>query len=99
MQALWDLNEEFRERYAINSDIAARTSAYELAARMQLTAPEVVDFVQYRTPSDPVSPDVLNITGAARLPEPWNGSTRVAIVTSSSDCTVPTGSSVVSSIV
>ena len=44
MQALWDLNEEFRQRYAINADIAARTRAYELAARMQLTAPEVVDF-------------------------------------------------------
>ena len=44
MQALWDLNEEFRQRYAIHSDIAARARAYELAARMQLTAPEVVDF-------------------------------------------------------
>src|SRR5690242_1701183 len=43
MQALADLNREFRERYAINSDIAARTQAYELAARMQLAAPEVVD--------------------------------------------------------
>src|SRR5580700_4031011 len=29
MQALWDLNEEFRQRYAINADIAARTRAYE----------------------------------------------------------------------
>ncbi len=44
MQALEDLNQEFRERYAINSDIAARAHAYELAARMQLAAPEVVDF-------------------------------------------------------
>lgn len=44
MQALEDLNREFRERYAINSDIAARAGAYELAARMQLSAPEVVDF-------------------------------------------------------
>ena len=44
MQALDDLNQEFRERYAINSDIAARAQAYELAARMQLAAPEVVDF-------------------------------------------------------
>jgi hypothetical protein len=44
MQALHDLNHEFRERYAINSDIVARTEAYELAARMQLAAPEVVDF-------------------------------------------------------
>src|SRR5262249_24052504 len=44
MEALRDLNEEFRRRYAIHSDIAARTRAYELAARMQLSAPEVVDF-------------------------------------------------------
>ena len=44
MQALLELNREFRERYAINSDIAARAKAYELAARMQLSAPEVVDF-------------------------------------------------------
>jgi hypothetical protein len=44
LQALEDLNREFRERYAINSDIAARAKAYELAARMQLAAPQVVDF-------------------------------------------------------
>ncbi|HYV37136.1 MAG TPA: DUF1501 domain-containing protein, partial [Gemmataceae bacterium] len=44
MQALQELNSEFRQRYEINSDIAARTEAYELAARMQLAAPEVVDF-------------------------------------------------------
>ena len=44
MQALAELNREFREHYAINSDIAARAKAYELAARMQLAAPEVVDF-------------------------------------------------------
>jgi hypothetical protein len=44
MQTLVDLNREFRESYAINSDIAARAKAYELAARMQLAAPEVVDF-------------------------------------------------------
>jgi hypothetical protein len=44
MQALMELNREFRERYAINTDIAARVKAYELAARMQLAAPEVVDF-------------------------------------------------------
>jgi Protein of unknown function (DUF1501) len=43
MQALEDLNREFRERYAINTDIAARAKAYELAARMQLAAPGVVD--------------------------------------------------------
>jgi hypothetical protein len=46
MQALRDLNQEFRERYATNSDIAARAQAYELAARMQLAAPQVVDFSQ-----------------------------------------------------
>src|SRR5437660_6908903 len=39
MQALADLNGGSRERYAINSDIAARTQAYELAARMQLATP------------------------------------------------------------
>jgi hypothetical protein len=44
MQLLDQLNHEFRERYAINSDIAARAKAYELAARMQLSAPRVVDF-------------------------------------------------------
>ena len=44
MQALEDLNREFRETYAINSDIAARARSYELAARMQLAAPQVVDF-------------------------------------------------------
>ncbi|HZW31152.1 MAG TPA: DUF1501 domain-containing protein, partial [Isosphaeraceae bacterium] len=44
MRALADLNEEFRERYAIQSEITARTRTYELAARMQLAAPEVVDF-------------------------------------------------------
>jgi len=44
MQTLLELNREFRERYAINSDIAARAKSYELAARMQLAAPEVVDF-------------------------------------------------------
>jgi hypothetical protein len=44
MQALIGLNQEFREQYAINSDISARAKAYELAARMQLAAPELVDF-------------------------------------------------------
>src|SRR3954447_6722562 len=43
MQALLELNREFREHHAIESDIAARAGAYELAARMQLSAPEVVD--------------------------------------------------------
>lgn len=46
MQMLQVMNREFRERYAINSDIQARAKAYELAARMQLSTPEVVDFSQ-----------------------------------------------------
>jgi hypothetical protein len=46
MQVLQELNREFRERYAVNSDIAARAKTYELAARMQLAAPEAVDFSQ-----------------------------------------------------
>src|ERR1044071_3913019 len=44
MGALETLNRDFREQYGINSAIAARTKAYELAARMQLSAPETVDF-------------------------------------------------------
>ncbi|HWB07451.1 MAG TPA: DUF1501 domain-containing protein [Verrucomicrobiales bacterium] len=44
MQLLQTMNQEFRERYAINSDIQARARAYELAARMQLSAPEAVNF-------------------------------------------------------
>src|SRR6266702_4281747 len=44
MRALDDLNREFREQYQVNSAIAARTKAYELAARMQLSAPDAVDF-------------------------------------------------------
>jgi hypothetical protein len=44
MQALADLNREFREHHAINTEIAARVRSYELAARMQLAAPEAVDF-------------------------------------------------------
>src|SRR6266536_4971562 len=48
MRALDDLNREFREQYQINSAMAARTKAYELAARMQLSAPETVDFSDER---------------------------------------------------
>ena len=44
MQAVHDLNQEFRTRYAVNSEITARARSYELAARMQLAAPEAVDF-------------------------------------------------------
>ncbi|MBN8247541.1 MAG: DUF1501 domain-containing protein [Verrucomicrobia bacterium] len=46
MQALESLNREFRETHALDSAIAARTRSYELAARMQLTAPEAVDFAR-----------------------------------------------------
>lgn len=44
MESLHRMNQEFRERYAANTDIQARAKAYELAARMQLSAPETVDF-------------------------------------------------------
>lgn len=44
MQALAALNRDFRERYELHSSIAGRTRAYELAARMQMSAPEAVDF-------------------------------------------------------
>jgi hypothetical protein len=44
IQALEALNREFREMNAMNADIAARVKAYELAGRMQLSAPRVVDF-------------------------------------------------------
>jgi len=44
MQRLQSMNREFRESYLANSDIQARAKAYELAARMQLSAPEAVDF-------------------------------------------------------
>ena len=43
MELLQTMNEQFRERYSINSDIQARSRAYELAARMQLSAPGAVD--------------------------------------------------------
>jgi uncharacterized protein (DUF1501 family) len=48
MRALDVLNREFRQDYEINNVIAARTKAYELAARMQLSAPEAVDFSHER---------------------------------------------------
>jgi hypothetical protein len=44
MRVLEDLNREFRREYEIHSAIAARTKAYELAARMQMHAPEAVNF-------------------------------------------------------
>jgi hypothetical protein len=43
MQTLVRMNAEFRERHVLNTDISARSKAYELAARMQLAAPDVVD--------------------------------------------------------
>ena len=43
MEMLHNLNAEFRARHELNTDIAARSQAYELAARMQLAAPAVVD--------------------------------------------------------
>jgi hypothetical protein len=43
MRELLELNSGFRREYAFNSEIAARARAYELAARMQLAAPEAVD--------------------------------------------------------
>jgi hypothetical protein len=44
MQTLLGMNEEFRNVYNVNTDIGARIKSYELAARMQLAAPEVVNF-------------------------------------------------------
>ena len=44
MEALHDLNRQFREEYAAESAIAARLKAYELAANMMMTAPAIVDF-------------------------------------------------------
>jgi hypothetical protein len=43
MKALEELNRGFRERYALEAGISARLKSYELAARMQLQAPDVVD--------------------------------------------------------
>jgi hypothetical protein len=46
MQTLAKLNEDFRQTYATESAIAARLKTYELAARMQVGAPEAVDFAK-----------------------------------------------------
>jgi hypothetical protein len=46
MKELETWNRDFRARYEINSDIQARSQAYELAARMQIHAPEAVDFAK-----------------------------------------------------
>jgi hypothetical protein len=50
MQLLQTMNEDFRRRYAINTDIQARTKAYELAASMQMSAPEAVDVASEPAP-------------------------------------------------
>ncbi len=44
MQALFELNKQFRDDYAIESEIAARTRAFELAGSLMLKAPAIVDF-------------------------------------------------------
>src|ERR1700733_5827083 len=44
MLALHELNKQFREDYAIESEMAARSRAYELAGSLMLKAPEIVDF-------------------------------------------------------
>jgi len=46
MQLLHTLNEDFRRRHTLDSNIQARIKAYELAASMQLSAPEAVDFAR-----------------------------------------------------
>lgn len=46
MQGLFELNRQFREDYAIESEIGARVKAYELAANMMLKAPEIVNFAK-----------------------------------------------------
>jgi hypothetical protein len=44
MQALFELDRQFREDYATESEIAGRARAFELAASMMLKAPAIVDF-------------------------------------------------------
>jgi hypothetical protein len=44
MQALAELDKQFRADYAIESEIAGRTRAFELAASMMMKAPAIVDF-------------------------------------------------------
>jgi hypothetical protein len=44
MQALVEMDKQFREDYAMESEIAARTRSFELAANMMLKAPAIVDF-------------------------------------------------------
>src|SRR5580698_1046456 len=44
MEALSELDKQFRADYAIESEIAGRTRAFELAGSMMLKAPAIVDF-------------------------------------------------------
>lgn len=44
MRLLSEMNAQFRQDYAIESEIAARVKAFELAANMMLEAPGIVDF-------------------------------------------------------
>ena len=46
MQKLLELNQQFRADYALDSEIAARVKAYELAGNMMRTAPAIVDFAR-----------------------------------------------------
>lgn len=46
MELLYRLNSEFRQHYEMEMEIAARLKSYELAARMQLSVPEIVDLNQ-----------------------------------------------------
>ena len=46
MQKLLELNQQFRADYALDSEIAARVQAYELAGNMMRTAPAIVDFAR-----------------------------------------------------
>jgi hypothetical protein len=54
------LNERYREDHPGDSGLKARMEAYDLAARMQLSAPEVMDFA-----SEPASTHKLYGTGEA----------------------------------
>jgi hypothetical protein len=44
MQALFELDRQFRADYEIESEIAGRTRAFELAGSMMMKAPAIVDF-------------------------------------------------------
>ena len=59
-----ELNRDFRRAYATNSSISARNRTYELAAAMQLSAPQIVDFRNE-------TPDVLQEYGI-NSPETMN---------------------------